>query len=279
MRSAARKKLHSRRGASLLIALLFFLTAMAVGAVVLTAAATNAGRFARSRQEQQDYLAVASAAGLIEKDFQGSALKLGYTKTHIKEDTITTSMTGGGSGSSTGSEKTIYAPIDGHGSLSGGSELLPEGHIIDLYEDGIKTAVQAIDFWRQLPYGTELKDDLSVEVQHMPGAAKLPAVAGTMTVSRGPAAGDSDRTYTVIVKLRTAGGEDGASPTNAMTLKFAPSIDLQTTTKVEEKTERRYYTTEHGEDLTETKTTVTTVTTCTTTISWGQATFTKGAAI
>ena len=47
-----REKLHSRTGASLLIALLFFLVAMTVGAVVLTAASANAGRIQKSRREQ-----------------------------------------------------------------------------------------------------------------------------------------------------------------------------------------------------------------------------------
>ena len=59
-----REKLHSRTGASLLIALLFFLVAMTVGAVVLTAASANAGRIQNNRQEQQNYLAVASAAAM-----------------------------------------------------------------------------------------------------------------------------------------------------------------------------------------------------------------------
>ena len=67
-----REKLHSRTGASLLIALLFFLVAMTVGAVVLTAASANAGRVQKSRQEQQNYLAVASAAELVKEDFVGS---------------------------------------------------------------------------------------------------------------------------------------------------------------------------------------------------------------
>ena len=66
-----REKLHSRTGASLLIALLFFLVAMTVGAVVLTAASANAGRIQKNRQEQQNYLAVASAAELVKEDIAG----------------------------------------------------------------------------------------------------------------------------------------------------------------------------------------------------------------
>ena len=67
-----RGKLHSRTGASMLIALLFFLVAMTVGAVVLTAASANAGRVTRNRQEQQNYLAVASAAELVKEDIAGA---------------------------------------------------------------------------------------------------------------------------------------------------------------------------------------------------------------
>ena len=70
-----RGKLHSRTGASMLIALLFFLVAMTVGAVVLTAASANAGRVKRNRQEQQNYLAVASAAGLLREDITAGTVQ------------------------------------------------------------------------------------------------------------------------------------------------------------------------------------------------------------
>lgn len=60
-----RKKLHSQSGASILLALLFLLACMMVGASVLTAAASNAGKIQSSYEEQQRYLALSSALRLV----------------------------------------------------------------------------------------------------------------------------------------------------------------------------------------------------------------------
>lgn len=60
-----RKKLHSERGASILLALLFFLVCMMVGASVLAAAASNAGKIRSNQTEQQKYLTLSSAIRLI----------------------------------------------------------------------------------------------------------------------------------------------------------------------------------------------------------------------
>lgn len=63
---AIQKKWKSRRGASILIALVFFLLCLMVGAVILTAATASAGQLRTQRQAQQDYLAVSSAARLLQ---------------------------------------------------------------------------------------------------------------------------------------------------------------------------------------------------------------------
>lgn len=75
MRQRLNAKLNSQSGASLLIALLFFLLCLTVGAVVLTAATANAGRLVSLRRAEQGYLTVSSAArllrdGLAEGQFQ-----------------------------------------------------------------------------------------------------------------------------------------------------------------------------------------------------------------
>lgn len=62
---ALRKKLNSSRGASILMALLFLLVCMMVGASVLMAAASNAGKLRSNREEQQKYLTLSSALTLI----------------------------------------------------------------------------------------------------------------------------------------------------------------------------------------------------------------------
>ncbi len=60
-----RDKLRSQRGASILLALLFFLVCAMVGASVLMAAASNAGKSRSSREEQQKYLTLSSAMQLV----------------------------------------------------------------------------------------------------------------------------------------------------------------------------------------------------------------------
>lgn len=66
-----RQKLNSRSGASIVIALIFFLVCLTVGAVVLTAATANAGRVTRIQKEQQAYFAVRSAAELLRDEIEG----------------------------------------------------------------------------------------------------------------------------------------------------------------------------------------------------------------
>lgn len=59
------RKLSGSAGAAMVIALLFFLVCALVGTLTITAASANAGKIARSRQEQASYLAVRSAVGLM----------------------------------------------------------------------------------------------------------------------------------------------------------------------------------------------------------------------
>lgn len=82
---ALRKKWKSSRGASILIALLFLLVSMMVGASVLMAAASNAGKLRSNREEQQRYLTLSSALTLIcgELESVEYAGRYGYTKTPV----------------------------------------------------------------------------------------------------------------------------------------------------------------------------------------------------
>ncbi|MEA4954758.1 MAG: hypothetical protein VB096_04520 [Pseudoflavonifractor sp.] len=66
------KKCKSQKGASLLIALLFFLLCLTVGTVVLTAAGASAGRLAQMRQEEQSYLTASSAARMLRDKLEGA---------------------------------------------------------------------------------------------------------------------------------------------------------------------------------------------------------------
>ena len=58
-------KMHSERGASILLALLMLLVCMMVGSSVLAAAASNAGKARSNRTEQQKYLNLTSAIQLV----------------------------------------------------------------------------------------------------------------------------------------------------------------------------------------------------------------------
>lgn len=87
MPSAFRKKLNSKRGVTLLLALLLFLVCALVGSVVLAAAYTSAGRYARSKDAQQSYLTVMSAARLVEQCVADMSYEASYVKT--VEETIT----------------------------------------------------------------------------------------------------------------------------------------------------------------------------------------------
>ncbi len=59
------QKLHSRRGASILLALLMLLVAVMVSAVILSAVVTTAKRVHDDIGQEQDYLTVSSAGRLI----------------------------------------------------------------------------------------------------------------------------------------------------------------------------------------------------------------------
>ena len=66
------QNLHSKRGVSAIIALVFLLFCATVGAIVLTAASANAGKSTRVQKEQQAYFAVRSAAQLVRDKLEGT---------------------------------------------------------------------------------------------------------------------------------------------------------------------------------------------------------------
>lgn len=66
---AVRQKLKSQQGASILLALLFFLICILVAVSLLMAAVSNAGKIRSNREEHQKHLAVSSALELVCDDF------------------------------------------------------------------------------------------------------------------------------------------------------------------------------------------------------------------
>ena len=75
------RKLNSKRGASLAMALLLFLVCMAVSSVVLTAATVAAGRLSELVRMDQRYFSVTSAAELLRSDIEADKLVVVCTKT------------------------------------------------------------------------------------------------------------------------------------------------------------------------------------------------------
>ncbi len=66
-------KLNSKRGVSIVMALLLALICLFAGAAALTAASANIGRYSYLREDNQDYLSISSAARLLSEQFeQGS---------------------------------------------------------------------------------------------------------------------------------------------------------------------------------------------------------------
>lgn len=81
-----RRKLDSSRGASILMALLFLLVCMMVGASILMAAASNAGKIRSNKQEQQKYLTLSSALTLICDELAGVEYHGRYQYQQIKHE-------------------------------------------------------------------------------------------------------------------------------------------------------------------------------------------------
>ena len=65
-----RAKLKSRQGASIAMAMMFFLLCIMVCSIVITAATGNAGRFHGMRAESQHYFTASSAARLLRDSFE-----------------------------------------------------------------------------------------------------------------------------------------------------------------------------------------------------------------
>lgn len=76
-----RKKLKDQGGASILLALLFFLLCSMVGASVLMAAVSNAGKIRSNREEQQKYLLLSSALRLVCDELTGAGYSGAFEKT------------------------------------------------------------------------------------------------------------------------------------------------------------------------------------------------------
>ena len=87
------KKLYSRRGAAIIIALLVFLIAALSGTIALTMAASNAGRYTHEKKDQQAYLSVVSAANIILDRLEDVEMEYTASKGYPQPDEVTVNYT------------------------------------------------------------------------------------------------------------------------------------------------------------------------------------------
>lgn len=92
--NAVQRKLHDRSGATLTVALLFFIMCSAAGSVILAAATTSTGRLTELQASDQNYYAVVSAAKLIRDEIDGQTI--GVKQTETKTTIVTTKTDNGG---------------------------------------------------------------------------------------------------------------------------------------------------------------------------------------
>lgn len=185
------KKIRSASGSSMPLALLFLLFCLAVGGVVLTAASANAGRTARLKVEQQDYLAVQSAARLMRDELQKLKFTGSYTVTTTETPVLDNqgNPVKGPDGKPTGETKTEITTSAKSGSLGQAQfkELLDK-NFANLYIEGIQPP----------------SHDLTIT------AAGMPDVKATLAVG-------SDYSITVTLKRKE-------NDSNPMTLRLTQSV-------------------------------------------------------
>ncbi len=71
-----KQKLNSKRGVSIVMALLLALVCLFAGAAALTAASANIGRYSHLREDNQEYLSISSAAKLLSEQFAEDGTKI-----------------------------------------------------------------------------------------------------------------------------------------------------------------------------------------------------------
>lgn len=245
-----REKLHSRTGASMLIALLFFLTAMTVGAVVLASASANAGRGRENRQDQQSYLAVASAAELVKEDIAGrpgTAFTASYQKVVTEYSETWTDAEGN-------SHTRYWTKTDYR---EGTAPNVENGKLLEAAESDLGKLYYSVIWNPEIEGNWSGSVPESVPPESMQYSLKfsgdagtgLPEVTGTLTVVKEEADAKNRSRYTVFVTLEDADGK------NPMTLTFPAEAKRATSTQ--------------GGNPT--------ITTYTTTVTWDDPQVTRGA--
>lgn len=133
-----KQKLKSESGASILLALLFFLICALVAAAVLMAAVSNAGKIKSNQEMHQKYLAVSSALELVCDDLL-SAEYCGKYTVGITEHKAKESESDGETGEGAVTYTYNYIQTDGEYNCQLGSMLLSE--LDGIFAEQMKTDV------------------------------------------------------------------------------------------------------------------------------------------
>lgn len=212
-----KRKLHSCRGASMLIALMFFLVTMTVGAVVLTAASSNAGRVERNRKEQQNYLSAASAVDLVREDISGApggSFTGSYKKTVV--ETYHPAKYDAEGNKISNAYTTRDTSFAKEAPKVENSRLLPD--LVSALDAIYDTTVPAETGLRK---AWDVTKDTELELEIT--AADMPVVKGNLIVTPNDSASGQQR-YGLTVTLGLAPEQEGDASAYSDTLSFYPKV-------------------------------------------------------
>lgn len=165
-----RKKLNSRAGSSLLLALVFLLFCLFVGGSVLAAAAANAGRVASLQQDSQRELSCRSAMQLMAKQLQStpkSQLQLTIQDVKMtREDgsitrTVTYSIHGDAENPKSAFQKLLYTfAVHQYEAEQG----VPGVRVFQNFDFGeVPNSEYRLELWSQMQYVFPIEGSLQVE--------------------------------------------------------------------------------------------------------------------
>lgn len=244
------KKISSRKGATMLMAIFYLLVCLIAGAIVLSAAYANTGRMQRNAADQQNYLAVSSALRLAADDVAGKTFTGSWQKTSISVyhppvldengETISPSRTE--------KEDPIYKAGDCF--LSDESLFLPADLLKNIYLKQLAPEVLH-------PVGSNLSDlQLPLNFAAQSEDEVLPPISGTLHIVASKEDPQGRSLFTIYITV-SAHQEDEEVYETTLTLPGSCTTSSNSQTETVENT-------------------TTTTVTSTTTVSWGEPQIIKG---
>ena len=205
---AIRNKLKSNNGATLMVALLFFVVCAVTGSMILLSATVASGRVKDMREDDQNYYAVRSATKFIEKRLSEEYIRV-VEKLTVEEETVTVIDAGGNEKEITrtyytySGPKLIYVKDNGHGGetkedISSGSDGDIVYHLLtstEITNIGEKVAVSRSESY---PEGFNKKWFKDIDD---PNEAGVTSEGAKLSVKKGGSEEDSLKDMDVDVKM------------------------------------------------------------------------------